>query len=76
LFGRIPPILLLPFNGYTKNITGMFYNCTYLSTYTLSDSTTNYTIPKSLFKYCPNIMTLRNTFNGITLYLGTNLSAI
>lgn len=76
LFGRIPPILLLPFNGYTKNITGMFYNCTYLSTYTLSDGTTNYTIPKSLFKYCPNITTLRNTFNGITLYLGTNLSAI
>lgn len=76
LMGRIPPILLLPFAGYSKDISGMFMSCSYLSRYTLVDGTTNYIIPKSLFKYCPDITTMRNTFNGLTLYLGTSLSAI
>nr|DAS39713.1 MAG TPA: hypothetical protein [Caudoviricetes sp.] len=47
-----------------------------MSRYALVDGITNYTIPKSLFKHCPNITMMRNTFNGLTLYLGTNLTAI
>lgn len=76
LFGRIPSVLLLPFKGYTKDISGLFQGCSYLSRYTLDDGVTNYTIPKSFFKNCPDISRMRNTFNGLSLYLGTNLSAI
>lgn len=61
--GRICPYLLKPVSNIT-NISSMFKNCKQLSYYT-DNGGTAYIIPKSFFKYTPNLITLNNAFEGL-----------
>lgn len=76
LRGRIPPYLLKPLEkGTSVNLSGMFRNCKLLSYYTVEGGT-SYVVPLNLFKYCPNISSLHETFSGIVLPLGGTIDNI
>ena len=76
LRGRIPPYLLKPLEkGSNVNLSGMFRNCKLLSYYT-TDGGTNYVIPATFFKYCPNISNLHETFSGMVFPLSGTIDGI
>ena len=76
LRGRIPPYLLKPLEkGTSVNLSGMFRNCKLLSYYTVEGGT-SYVVPLNLFKYCPNVSSLHETFSGIVLPLGGTIDNI
>lgn len=60
--GRIPPYLLKPVKS-TTSIQGMFKNCKQISYYHTEEGF-NYIIPKTFFKYAPNLDNLSQAFYG------------
>lgn len=60
--GRIPPYLLKPVKS-TTSIQGMFKNCKQISYYNYEGY--NYIIPKTFFKYAPNLDNLSQAFYGM-----------
>lgn len=71
LHGRIVPYMLKPVSG-VKDVSRMFQNCKLLSYYTTGTGI-NYIIPKTFFKYAPNIQNMTCTFRGITIPANADL---
>ena len=69
--GRIPSYLFKQVTN-TTDISGIFKFCRRISGY-IEDSAI-YIIPKQLFNYTPNINVLLETFQGIDIPYGANLS--
>lgn len=69
--GRIPSYLFKQVTN-TTDISGIFKFCRRISGY-IEDSVI-YIIPKQLFNYTPNINVLLDTFQGIDIPYGANLS--